>query len=55
MDVLKGAIKTINKYKPIIYVEIDLKNILKVEEFFKNNNYKRERQVKDTNYLYVPV
>ena len=55
LDVLKGAIKTINKYKPIIYVEIDLKNILKVEEFFKNNNYKRERQVKDTNYLYVPV
>lgn len=55
LDVLYGAIETIKKHKPIIYVEVDAINLQEIESFFEKINYKKEKQVKDTNYLYIPI
>lgn len=54
LDVLKGAVETIKKHKPLIYVEIDSQNLIQAEAFFEKYNYRKEKQVKDTNYLFAP-
>lgn len=41
VDVLKGAIETIKKFKPIIMIEIEKNNRKKLNSWIKENNYKR--------------
>ena len=55
LGVLKGSVETIKKHKPIVYVEVDSDNLSEVEAFFEKNDYRKEKQVKETNYLFVPV
>ena len=54
-EVLCGAKETIKKYRPVIYCEIDDENLSKVRQLMIDLDYKEEKQVKRTNYLFCPI
>ncbi|NLV86644.1 MAG: FkbM family methyltransferase [Clostridiales bacterium] len=57
IDVLKGAVKTILKYKPFIYAEAgDQESYMKLNEFLSSVGYiKTERFNATATYLFTPV
>lgn len=62
LEVLKGAIQTLTKNRPIVFIEIQQQNINQVFNFFSNLNYK-QRKLEDLigissseqNFIFFPV
>lgn len=53
LNMLKGAVNTINKYKPTIFIECFENNFESVRKFFKNNNYELVKSFNIThNYIF---
>lgn len=51
---LRGAQKTIRKYKPLIFIEIFDENKSKVFKFFDDLGYVKEREFECDNFLFAP-
>ncbi len=53
LQVLQGARKTLLKYKPTIFIEIDPKNKSQVHEYLTKLGYRLEKSFECYNYLYL--
>ena len=49
---LNGAVNTLEKYKPLIFLESFPKNYSKVHDFMTKHNYELVKEFPDNNYLY---
>ena len=53
--VLKGAEKVIKRDKPIIWIETFSDHFNQVDNILKSYGYKLEKDLLDSNYVYIPV
>lgn len=51
--VLKGAVETLKKYKPVIFIEIWTENFEKVDLFLRNLGYEMKERLPNSNFIYV--
>lgn len=51
--ILRGAIETIKKYKPVIFIEIAASNLIECNRLLESLEYKLDRQLSGENYLYI--
>lgn len=52
-NVLAGGINTIEKHRPIIFIEIQKENYDKVQKFFKEKEYRLIKEYEADNFLFA--
>jgi FkbM family methyltransferase len=55
IEVIKGALETINRYKPVIWVEAFENNYEIVKELLESESYYLKEEMGDSNYIFVPM